>query len=137
MMHLVFSKRLSIFFRLYASIGSHELKAFSTSRFSALAYSSAIHRCICGVAGRRSKFCSRSSYLWGRCTSGSNRQFLLLCHWEFFWKQDVGTSVVFVGVSVFVKTGGHFAYGAEYFLGVVNCCCEQVVVNVGGRWRGG
>ena len=28
-------------------------------------------------------FCSRSSYLWGRCTSGSNRQFLLLCHWEF------------------------------------------------------
>ena len=30
-------------------------------------------------------------------------------------KQDVGTSVVFVGVSVFVKTGGHFAYGAEYF----------------------
>ena len=48
-----------------------------------------------------------------------------------FLKQDVGTSVVFVGVSVFVKTGGHFAYGAEYFLGVVELLCEQVVVNVG------
>lgn len=48
-----------------------------------------------------------------------------------FLKQDVGTSVVFVGVSVFVKTGGHFAYGAEYFLGVVKLLCEQVVVNVG------
>lgn len=45
-----------LFSRLYASIGFHELKAFSTSKFRALAYSSAIHRCICGVAGKRSKF---------------------------------------------------------------------------------
>lgn len=96
-----------------------------------MAYSSAIHRCICGVVEAGVQSFAVGLHIYGADVHPVQIDNFYCYAIGSFLKQDVGTSVVFVGVSVFVKTGGHFAYGAEYFLGVVKLLCEQVVVNVG------
>ena len=109
-----FLVKVIYFSRLYASIGSHELKAFFHIKVPCLGVffcHPSVHLWSCRQAF---KVFAAGLHIYGADVHPVQIDNFYCYAIGSFLKQDVGTSVVFVGVSVFVKTGGHFAYGAEY-----------------------